>query len=168
MSDNSFDSALEQAREAAEHAQEYKSETYFAVLLATLLRPLNVSTSLRAPLASQATGMVSRAHPAKQYSASELFSSKNWSTEIDKALLAGFFSEKHSGVPYFTIKEIRNCLVAAKVTLPNNLSLAIRQAIQRGWMMEVPTEDKTRTTAFALTQKGALRVEQDMNKTDVR
>jgi hypothetical protein len=170
MKESNVDLAVQEAKRAAENAGDYKSETYLAVLITGLLRN---GTALGTALAGAnsvpppSSVTVAGTSEPKQYSAPELFSAKNWNTEIDKAVLAGYFLERYSGLANYTIKEIRECLVSAKVPQPNNLSLAIRQALQRAWMMEVPTGGGARRTAFALTQTGMKRVEEGMLKPEV-
>jgi len=93
---------------------------------------------------------------AKPFSASEFFYARAWSSEIDKVLLAGAFLEAHSGLLNYTIKQVRDCLVSAKVSVPKNISLAFLRAARHGWMMEVPGASG-RGKVWALTQTGVQR-----------
>jgi hypothetical protein len=154
MDENALESAIQTARRAAEKARDFKPETYGSVLLFELMRS-TVPTSrssyeLPPPKPAHVPGRT------KPYSAAELFSSTNWRTEIDKVVVAGFYLEQFDGIQSYTIQEIRNCLVAAKIILPKNVNLAILQAAQKGWIMEVPGQSGTRK-AWALTQTGERR-----------
>jgi hypothetical protein len=157
MDENALDMAIQTAKHAAEKARDFKPETYGAVLLFELMRSSVPTSRIRSELPDATPAHV----PArtKPYSAAELFASKNWRTEIDKVVLAGFFLEQFGGIQSYTIQEIRDCLVAAKISLPKNINLAILQAAQKGWIMEVPSQSGTRK-AWALTQTGERRAEE--------
>jgi hypothetical protein len=135
MDENALESAIQTARRAAEKARDFKPETYAAVLLFELMRSAVPTSRSRyeIPAATQ--------------------------TEIDKVVLAGFYLEQFGGIQNYTIQEIRNCLVAAKIILPKNINLAILQAAQKGWIMEVPVQSGTRKS-WALTQGGERRAEE--------
>jgi len=154
MDENVLESAIQSARGAAEKARDFKPETYAAVLLFELMRSALPTSRSRYELPPATPAHV----PAqtKPYSAAELFASKNWRTEIDKVVLAGFYLEQFGGIQSYTIQEIRDCLVAAKIILPKNVNLAILQAAQKGWIMEVPVQSGTRKV-WALTQDGERR-----------
>ncbi len=146
--------AIQTAAEAAELAANYKQETYLAVLLSSLMntdvegeavrnaapRPKNISTAC-----------------GKQLSPGELFAAKGWKTDLDKVILAGFYLEKNGGLQSFSLQDVRNTLIAAKVTLPKNVSLALFKAVQRGWVMEV-SGARDDLKAWVLTQSGEKRV----------
>ncbi len=151
-----LDSAMDLATSAARKALEYKAETYFAVLLSALLgsdsaRAASVNTPIPPPENRPS------AYVEKKYSAAELFASRTWSTEIEKVTLAGYFLERQSQVPSYRIADIRNCLISAKVALPANVNLAVLKAVQKGWMMQVPSEGEKHKT-WALTQTGERKV----------
>jgi len=157
MDENALESAIQTARRAAEKARDFKPETYAAVLLFELMRSAVPTSRSRYEIPAATSAHV----PArtKPYSAAELFASRNWQTEIDKVVLAGFYLEQFGGIQNYTIQEIRNCLVAAKIILPKNINLAILQAAQKGWIMEVPVQSGTRKS-WALTQGGERRAEE--------
>lgn len=149
-------SAIRAATRAAETTAEFKSETFLAVLLAALLNPR--------PAPSPVTAIVRLPQPelpgtAKVYSPGEFFASRNWSTEVDKVILAGSFLERYSSLGAYSVQQIRSCLTSAKITPPKNVNLAVFQAVQRGWMMEVQRE-KDPTKVWALTQTGEKKVEE--------
>ena len=155
MDVNVLDSAIATAKSAAERARDFKAETYGAVLLFELMRsaaPARYRNQL--PLTAATHGPTRE----KPYSAAELFAKKLWSTEIDKVAIAGFFLERFGGSASYTVEDLRNCLVAAKVPLPKNTNLAITQAVQKGLMMEIPSQSASRKS-WALTQTGELYVE---------
>ena len=72
--------------------------------------------------------------------------------------MAGWYLERYAGGTNYTIQEIKSCLFSAKVPLPRNINLAVLQAVQRGLMMEVPSESGRRK-AWALTHTGERYVE---------
>lgn len=156
MEKTTVDGAIAEATRAAQSSDGYKSETYFAVLLASLLR----GGYELARSDSAATGVPRRLAPdelEKPYSPGELFASKEWSTEVDKVVVAGHFLEHYKKLSSFTIENIRSCLISAKVSVPKNVNLAIFQAVQRSWMMEVPAEN-SKKKAWSLTQSGQRKV----------
>jgi len=144
------------ASNAAKKAEEFKQETYFAVLFTSLLSQgaVSVPNRTQSQVPSERNGSAS-----KPFSAAELFASKTWNTEIEKVALAGYFLERYSGSTAFTIAEIRDLLISAKVSPPANVNLAILKAIQKGWMMEVPSENEKRKT-WALTQTGQSKIDE--------
>ena len=156
MDENALDMAIQTAKRAAGRTQDFKQETYGAVLLFELMRSAIPTSKGRSELPRATSADVPVR--TKPYSAAELFSSKNWRTEIDKVVLAGFFLERFGGIQSYSIQEIRDCLVAAKISLPKNINLAILQAAQKGWVMEVPSQGGTRK-AWALTQSGERHAE---------
>jgi hypothetical protein len=155
MNETTLDLAIQTAKEAAESAKDYKSETYAAVLLFELMRSA-VATKNRYELAQAPSSHSPRRE--KPYSSAELFATKSWNTEIEKVVLAGYFLERFGRSVSYTIEEVRNCLLSAKVAQPKNLSLAILQAVQKGLMMEIPSQGGPRK-AWALTQRGERYVE---------
>jgi hypothetical protein len=161
MEERYIDAAVEKASRAAQKAGDHKSEAFLAVLLAALLRghdeALGRTVVEGPPIEGKPTP-----HPAKPLSPGEFFAAREWSTEVDKVVLAGSFLERYSSVSSYTVQQIRNCLLSAKVSLPKNVNLAVFQAVQRGWMMEVPAENVT-GKAWSLTQTGERRVEEMAN-----
>src|ERR1700737_398531 len=133
MLDATLDEAIVTAEHAAERASQYKSETYLAVLLTRLLGSVTKGPIVQSNRANVAATPLSSVKP---YSAAELFATKVWETEIEKVLLAGYFLENYSKLSSYTIAQIRDLLVIAKVALPKNVNLAVLQAVQKGWMME--------------------------------
>lgn len=160
MNNETLRSAVEKARRAAQEAGEYKSETYLAVLLTGLLADKRATE--KSPQTRPTAGEVT-APREKPYSAGELFAAKVWSTEIEKVAIAGYFMEQYAAATSYTIQEIRNCLISAKTALPKNLSFAILKAVQKGWLMDVPTNGEG-TKAWALTQTGERYVASMANK----
>jgi hypothetical protein len=155
MNEKQLEIAIEAARRAADKSIDYKSEVFLAVALTELLRASG--TSPEATTTALAVVRDKQRPPApKPFSASEFFYVRVWSSEIDKVLLAGAFLEAHGGLPSYTNKQVRDCLVSAKVSVPKNISLALFRAVQRGLMMEVPGGNG-RGKVWALTQTGVQR-----------
>ena len=144
--------AITTAEEAAKGSSEFKHETYFAILLTSLLSQGKTHAVLPQVPAGP-TAQIVQTVPVKPYSAAELFATKKWATEVDKVMLAGYFLESFSNVQNYTVAEIRDLLLTAKVGAPKNPNLAVLQAVQRGWMMEIKPTDGGRK-AWALTQTG--------------
>jgi hypothetical protein len=157
MDENALETAIRTARHAAERAQDFKPETYAAVLLFELMRSTVPAPRYRNELPPTVPTHAPKRE--KPYSAAELFASKTWCTEIDKVVVSAFFLERFGERANYTIEEIRACLVAAKVPLPKNVNLAILQAVQKGLMMEIPSQAAPRK-AWALTQSGERYVEE--------
>jgi hypothetical protein len=156
MNDQSLTDAMGAASVAAEQAERYKSETYSVVLLVGLLRGTpRLGDGVLTPAAI--SDRDSRSASDKPYSPAEFFGTKVLRSEIDKVVVAAAFLENFQSLENYSIDEIRNCLVAAKIGLPKNLSLAIFKAVKRGWLMEVPTAGAP-TKSWALTQSGVRYV----------
>jgi hypothetical protein len=149
MDSKRLEVAIRSAREAADRASEYRSEIFLAVMLAELLR----ANEGLGEIATTALVVRDKRIPPQQkrLSASEFFASKTCSSENDKVIIAGAFLEAHAGLSNYTIKEVRDCLISAKVSLPKNISLAFLRAAQRGWVMDVPGGNG-RGKAWELTQ----------------
>jgi hypothetical protein len=156
MDTKTLECAMEFARNSAKSAPEYKAETYFAVLVSALLGSLRLDAPKDQTPSPRAIDPSSSSAQGK-YSAGELFASRTWETEIEKVTLAGYFLERQSGMPNYSITAIRSCLVAAKVALPANINLAVLKAVQKGWMMEVPNQGE-KHKVWALTQTGERKV----------
>jgi hypothetical protein len=152
-----LEAAIKTAKVAAEKTKDYKSETYGAVLLIELMKSTAATAKNRNELPAPVPSQAQRRE--KPYSAAEFFSAKSWATEIDKVVIAGYYLERFGGNASYTIEELRNCLVAAKIPLPKNISLAILQAAQKALMMEIPSTTGTRKS-WALTQSGERWVEE--------
>lgn len=153
MNEKQLESAIEAARRAADKSIDYKPEIFLAVALAELLRAGSsepVTTALALVPDKQ------RSPVPRPFSASEFFYARAWSTEIDKVLLAAAFLESHAGLSNYTIKQVRDCLVSAKISVPKNISLPFLRAARHGWMMEVPGTNG-RGKVWALTQTGVQR-----------
>jgi hypothetical protein len=155
MNHQHLDAAIEVARNAADRSSDYKSEIFLAVALAELLGRGGSPGEMTSTALVLARDKQRPAAP-KPFSASEFFYTRAWSSEIDKVLLAGAFLESHQGLSHYTIKQVRDCLVSAKVGLPKNISLAFLRAAQRSWMMEVPRSNGG-AKLWALTQTGVER-----------
>ena len=156
MNQGQLEAAIRSAKHAANGASEYKSETYTAVLLFQLMR-----SSIEEPTSSRQLpppGETSAAQK-KPYSAAELFARSNRTTEIDKVVLAGFYLEHFRASQGYSIEDVRGCFITAKVPPPNNINLALLQAAQKAWMMEVPTGASRRKT-WVLTQSGEMRAQE--------
>lgn len=156
MRDADVDAALAAASRAAHSVSDYKSETFLAVLLATLLRKENAAPGEKHSDVHLA-GKTLPAAIEKPLSPGEFFAARNWSTEVDKVVLAGYFLERHLATPNYGVQEVRECLMRAKIGPPKNVNLALFQAVQRSWMMEVQRE-KQDGKAWELTQNGLKRV----------
>ena len=156
MNDKLVDAAIDSATRAAQKSQDYKSETYFAVLLGGLLGGLDL-TARNHSSGPEHVGQKLLKAAEKPYSPGELFAMKAWSTEIDKVIVAAYFLEQHKGLQSFTIQQVRDCIISAKVSPPKNVNLPILRAVQKGWLMEVPAENVKKKT-WALTQTGEQRI----------
>ena len=156
MNQSLLEAAIRSAKHVANGVTEYRSETYAAILLFELMRSSVVEpTSSRQLPASAGSSPPQR----KPYSATEFFAASNWSTEIDKVVLAGFYLEHFRSSQGYTIEDIRGSLIAARVPSPNNINLALLQAAQKGWLMEIPSEASRRKT-WILTQSGEARAQE--------
>jgi hypothetical protein len=162
INDATLELAIQRASIAAQKTESFRSETFTAVLIAELLSkppdPAEVTAIVRY---EGPTGSA----PRKSYSSAELFASKNWETEIDKVVLAGYFLERYNNLSSFTVQALRDCLLASKVPLPSNINLAIVRAVQKGWVMEIPGKSGARK-AWSLTQSSDARVAA-MNKSNL-
>jgi len=154
MGENLLDLAIQTARRAAEGVKDFRAETYQAVLLYELMR-MGAPSRSRPELASPKAGSPKQEKP---YSPAEFISSKAWTSEVEKVVLAGYFLEHFAGSSGYSLDEIRRCLIAARVSLPRNLSLAILQAGRKGMVMEVPSQERSRKV-WVLTQSGERYVE---------
>jgi hypothetical protein len=159
MNDHVLKAAIAAASSAAESATEYKSETYGAVLLFELMRRAAGTVHSEELATVPPAGNRSE----KDLTPAEFFAKKLWSTEIDKVVIAGYFLEHFGGSRGYTLDELKSCLIAAKIALPKNISLAILQAIQKGLLMEIPSQGSPRRICV-LTQVGESYVQQMAQK----
>ena len=88
----------------------------------------------------------------KPLSAAQLFKKASPRTDVDRALLAGYFLENHSDQECFTAAEVKDTIRAAKITPPKNPNAAVDKNIKKGLMM--PAGDKDGKKAFVLTSDG--------------
>jgi hypothetical protein len=151
MDEKILDSAIQAAKHAADRAIDFKPETYGTVLFFELMhRSVSSITPTPRLLPSTETNVT---RMQKRYSASEFFSSVTFGTEVDKVVLCGYFLETNEGMEGYTIDEIKACFLSAKVQAPNNVNLALLQAVKKGFMMETKSNDRSRKS-WTLTQTG--------------
>jgi hypothetical protein len=89
----------------------------------------------------------------------EFILEKRPGTDIEKALVVGFFLERYQNTSSFNTDDLENCFLEAKEPAPNNINLAIIGNIKKGQMMEVK-EKKNGKKSWMLTNTGTSRVEQ--------
>lgn len=100
--------------------------------------------------------------PDKKTSAAQFFRKAAPKTDVDRALLAGYFLEKYQNGESFTSIEIRETIRSAKIAPPKNPSDAIAKNIKKGLMMSAG--DKDGKMAFVLTSDGEDAVDDAANQ----
>jgi len=88
----------------------------------------------------------------KPVSVAQFFKTLNLGSDVDRALAAGFYLEKHSGAQSFTAAEMKDTVQKAKIPPPRNPSDAIAKNIRKGLMMTAG--DKEGKLAYVLTTDG--------------
>lgn len=88
----------------------------------------------------------------KQGSLAQLFKKVSVKSDLERALVAGYYLETSQGAESFTAAEVRDAIRGAKVRPPTNPSDAIAKNIKKGLMMSAG--DKDGKMAFVLTTDG--------------
>lgn len=101
---------------------------------------------------------VVRAVPAKIISIKELMLEKKPKDDVQKALLIGYYLEKHSMMANFTPNDIKEGFGGAKEPIPENISDKIAKNIKKGHLMELP-DKKDGRRALVVTSSGEKFVE---------
>ena len=99
---------------------------------------------------------------SKPTSVAQFFRTAAPRTDVDRALLAGYFLEKHKNEKSFTSVEVRETIKDAKISPPKNPSDVIAKNIKKGLMMSAG--DKDGKMAFVLTSDGEDAVEDAVNQ----
>ena len=94
----------------------------------------------------------------KKLSVKELILSKKPKSEVQKALVIGWYLEKHEGLASFNIEDLESGFRSAKEPVPKNINLAVIGNIAKGYMMEAK-ERKDNKKAWYLTNSGENCVE---------
>lgn len=101
------------------------------------------------------------AHPAnqqsKRLSIREFLISKGPKTDLDRALLIGYYLENFGNKAPFNLNDLREAFAGAKEPLPSNLSDTVNKNIQKGLVMEVPGR-KDGFKSWVLTNSGEAKV----------
>lgn len=99
----------------------------------------------------------------KKLSIKEFILSKKPETDLDKALVIGYYLEKNDDCSPFNVKDIENGFRNAKETPPKNINDAINKNIGKGFMMEAKGK-KDSKMAWELTNLGEQCVESGFEK----
>jgi len=101
---------------------------------------------------------------AKGVSIAQFFKKASPKSDVDRALMAGYFLEKHVGADSFSTGEIVQTIRRAKVKPPVNPSDSIAKNIKKGLMMSAG--DKEGKRAFVLTTDGEEAVTGALNQAE--
>lgn len=82
----------------------------------------------------------------------------NPSTHIERAVVIGYYLEKHQGRSNFTVEDIEEGYRTCKVQKPANLSDSLANAERKGWLMRDGETD--RFQLWILTGEGEDYVEE--------
>ena len=109
------------------------------------------------------SGQLTQAQPqhAKPKSPAQFFKAANPKTDIDRALVAAYFLEKHRNAQNATAAEIRDLIKEAKWPPPINTSDAMNKNIRKGLLMTAG--DRDNKIAFVVTSDGEAAVEEMLN-----
>jgi hypothetical protein len=137
---------MELAEKVSSGFPEHRTEVLTAVLTALLLRGRqlgeDVSPTRKASRPLAATEFFSRIKPTK---------------DVERVLSAAYFLDSSRQRSEFTVEEIRDCLVEAKVQLPENISLAALRNAKSGLMAQ--KQKQGRKIVWFITQTGIEKVQ---------
>ena len=123
----------------ADKSTDYKSEVSLAVALTELLRGRAAPLTRPLLLLWLWSGIGSDRQRRSLFRIRVLLRRELGRAKLIKfCSQAGAFLESHAGLSNYAVKQVRDCLVSARVSVPKNLSLAFLRAAQRGWMMDIP------------------------------
>jgi len=105
----------------------------------------------------EAGPIVSNSHK-KATSPAQFFKNASPKTDVDRALVAGYYLERFEQLESFTAAEIRDTIRKAKIAPPKNPSDAVAKNIKKGLMMTAG--DKDGKMAYVLTTDGEEAVAQ--------
>ena len=98
----------------------------------------------------------------KPMTPTEFFARLKPSQDVDRVLGAAYFVEAYNGLKNFTVHDLEECLMAGKIKVPSNPSLAALQNAKKGLMAEA--EKHGRTISWYLTQTGVDHVERALQQ----
>jgi hypothetical protein len=95
----------------------------------------------------------------------EFILSKNPSSEANKALIIGYYLDRHRKISPFTIKDLEQVFREAREPLPSNINDVVNRNIVKGLMMEAEGK-KDGHKAWTLTSTGERFVENGLKDQD--
>ena len=99
---------------------------------------------------------------SKKMSAAQFFRKVAPRTDVDRALVAGYFIEAFNGEENFTAAEVRETIRKAKISPPRNPSDAVAKNIKKGFLMAAG--DKEGKKAYVLTTDGEDTIRESLNE----
>lgn len=99
----------------------------------------------------------------KKLSIKEFLLSKKPNSDVQKALVIGYYLEKYEGYSSFNVPDLEKGFRSAKETVPNNINLCIIRNVQKGHLAEAK-EEKNNLKAWYLTNTGGIFVESNFAK----
>ncbi len=99
----------------------------------------------------------------KKISIREFILQKKPKSDVEKALVVGYYLENFEGVECFNVRDIEDGLRRAKEKFRKNVNDLIYQNIKKGFMMECE-EKKDGLKAFTLTNSGEEFVKNELGK----
>lgn len=120
------------------------------------------STAVQPPYQTPAQPTAPAAKTAKTLSPAQFFNKCNPRSDVDRALLAGYFLEKMRNQENFTAAEVRDLIKSAKRQPPTNPSDTINKNIKKGLIMA--GGDRENKMAFVLTSDGETAVEEMLSQ----
>lgn len=85
-------------------------------------------------------------------------------TDVDKALAAGYYLEKHENAEKFTAADIRTTIKGAKMPPPKNPNDAINKNIKKGYIMAAG--DKDGKMGYVLTTDGEQAIDDSLSSAE--
>jgi len=114
------------------------------------------TTSIRGAVAESIQSDASKKPP----SLAQLLKKANLKSDVDRALIAGYYLETFKEYQSFTAAEIKDAIRDARISPPSNPSDVIAKNIRKGVMMQAG--DKDGRMAYVLTTDGAEFVEEQL------
>ena len=101
----------------------------------------------------------------KQQSPQELLQEVNPDTSAKKTTTLGYYLEKYRAKDSFTVGDIKKIYIEAREPIPTNIAVDIREAIKKGWVMELPSKEKGKRI-YTLTAKGQEAIKNKFMKSE--